>query len=469
MTAVDDSIDEPNETVTVEATVAQGTATAPDDVVRLTITDNDTTPTLTLTLAPASIAESGPGNHTDVTATLSHASSAPITVTVTATPTAPATTDDYMLNGSELTFTAGDTTSSGIVTLTAGDNDLDAPHKTVTVTGTVPQYSLGTIASAARTLTITDDDEPVVTLALSDATIREGETVDVTARLDKASSTDIAVTVTAEPVAPATTSDFRPSGGTLTFAAGQKTSPGKVTLTAADNDVDGPETKQVTITGTGPSGRTDITVADTLTLTIEDNDTRGVTLAAGGQPIPASGLAIPEGDTSTYTMKLDSEPTANVTIDVASNQTAVGVSPTSHTFTATNWQTAKSFTVRTQHDTNGDDLEATLTHTVTPAEGSDYTAETIDLEVTVNDDESPSTGATLSVNPMTVGEGAGRKVAVTGTLNRAVLLADVAMTVSVAGATATAADFAAVADFPPGDYGGEPDRHGDLHPDPRGR
>ena len=150
------------------------------------------------------------------------------------------------------------------MTLTAVNNDLDTPDKTVTVKGEVDSYGLpGTIAAATQTLTITDDDAPVVTLALSNSTISEGETVDVTATLSHESIADITVTLSAAAVDPATAADFTPSGSTLTFKVGDKTSTGDVTLTAVNDAVDGPETKEVTVTGTGPTDRSDITVVGT--------------------------------------------------------------------------------------------------------------------------------------------------------------------------------------------------------------
>ena len=452
LTAADDAIDEPDETVSVGATVTQGTATAPAAVL-LTIADTDNPPTLTLILTQASISENG--GVSTVTATLSHASSAAITVTVTAEPTAPATAADFTRSGTTLTFPAGDTTSpdTDTVTLTAVNNDLDTPDKTVTVKGEVDSYGLpGTIAAATQTLTITDDDAPVVTLALSNSTISEGETVDVTATLSHESIADITVTLSAAAVDPATAADFTPSGNTLTFKVGDKTSTGEVTLTAVNDAVDGPETKEVTVTGTGPTDRSDITVQNAVTLTITDNDTRGVKLEAEEQPIPAAGLSITEGDTGRYTVVLESQPTDTVEIAVASDDTAVHVSPTPLVFTTSNWKTHKTVTISTEDDADGEDLEATITHTVT---GGDYEANNVpaaDVAVTVTDDESPSTGATLSVNPTSVGEeeeDAGETVTVTATLNRAVLQQATEVTVSVTSGTAVSdTDFDAVPAFP---------------------
>ena len=452
LTAADDAIDEPKETVSVGATVMQGTATAPE-AVTLTIADTDNPPTLTLILMPPSISENG--EMSTVTAMLNHASSAKIEVTVSAEPMAPAVAGDFTLSGETLTFDPGKKSSAGDVTLTAVYKDLDAPDKTVTVKGEVKEYGLdGTIAPATQTLTITDDDAPVVTLVLSDAdnSIDEGETVNVTATLSHKSSDAIAVTVAAAAVEPATGADFTLRGSTLTFLAGQKASSGEVTLTATDKEVDGPDSKEVTITGTGPTDRSDITVQNAVTLTITDNDTRGVTLTAGGQPIPPEGLSIPEGDTDSYTVVLESQPTDTVTIRVASSETAVEVRPTELMFTTENWKTAQTVTIHTEDDADGDDLTATITHTVT---GGDYEANNVpaaDVRVTVTDDESPSTGASLSVSPTSVGEeeeDAGRTVTVTATLNRAVRTDPTEVIVSVESDTATAGtDFTTVADFP---------------------
>ena len=99
---------------------------------------------------------------------------------------------------------------------------------------------------------------------------------------------------------------------------------------------------------------------DKITLTITDDDTAGVTVSA------ASGLAVDEGGTATYTVVLDSQPTADVTITASSGDTdAVGVSPASHTFTASGWNQAQTFTVSGVADTDGDDESVGISHGVT--------------------------------------------------------------------------------------------------------
>ena len=131
----------------------------------------------------------------------------------------------------------------------------------------------------------------------------------------------------------------------------------------------------------------------------------------------------------------------------ASGDEDVTVSPESLTFTDSNWATGQTVTVSADGDVDGDDDTAEITHTVG---GGDYTSESAKpVDVTVIDDETASTTVTLSVHPASVAEEvSAREITVTGTLDQAPRAQATAVTVSVAGDTATAAaDFAVVADF----------------------
>ena len=129
LTPVNDDIDEPDETVTVD-----GSTTAGLDVTEttLTITDNDAPPTVTLALLENAISE---GETSRVTATLNHPSSEVTTVEVTATAVPPAVDNDFTLSGTSLTIPAGETESRGSATLTAQNNTEDEADKQVRVTG----------------------------------------------------------------------------------------------------------------------------------------------------------------------------------------------------------------------------------------------------------------------------------------------------------------------------------------------
>ena len=71
-----------------------------------------------------------------------------------------------------------------------------------------------------------------------------------------------------------------------------------------------------------------------------DNDTAGVSVS------PVSGNTTEAGGTATFSVLLTSQPTADVTISIASSDTTEGtVSTSSLTFTAANWNVAQQIVV----------------------------------------------------------------------------------------------------------------------------
>ena len=132
-------------------------------------------PSVTLQLMPTSISENG--RSATVTARLSHTSGETTTVTVSATAVTPAVSGDFTLSMNKtLTIGAGQAASTGTVTITANNNGVDAPNKTVMVMGTASN-SEGVTGPSDETLTITDDDAtPVITTAAL-IPVAENETV----------------------------------------------------------------------------------------------------------------------------------------------------------------------------------------------------------------------------------------------------------------------------------------------------
>ena len=132
-------------------------------------------PSVTLQLMPTSISENG--RSSTVTARLSHTSGETTTVTVSATAVSPAVSGDFTLSMNKtLMIEAGQAASTGTVTVTANNNGVDAPNKTVMVMGTASN-SAGVTGPSDETLTITDDDAtPVITTAAL-ILVAENETV----------------------------------------------------------------------------------------------------------------------------------------------------------------------------------------------------------------------------------------------------------------------------------------------------
>ena len=285
ITAVDNSVDEPHKFVTVAASVAGYEVVAPSSLT-LAITDDDGAPAVALDLSPSSISENG--GVAIVTATLSPPSSQPVTVEISASPEPPAVSGDFTITSpSTLTIAAGSTDSTDVVTITAVDNSVDAPDRSVTVSAAVTGRDV--TAPSSRTLTITDDEAaPTVTLVLSPSSIGEnGGAASVAASLSGPSYQDVTLAVSASPTSHAAGDDFTITpNNTLTIAAGSTHSTGAVTITAVDNSVDEPD-KSVTVSASA----TGYEVADpsSLALAITDDEATPVTLELSTHSIGENG------------------------------------------------------------------------------------------------------------------------------------------------------------------------------------
>ena len=76
---------------------------------------------------------------------------------------------------------------------------------------------------------------------------------------------------------------------------------------------------------------------------------------AAGVTVSETALTVTEEDTTgdSYTVVLDSQPTANVVVTVAGHSgTDVLPAPTTLTFTTMNWDTAQTVTVKGVNDTD---------------------------------------------------------------------------------------------------------------------
>src|SRR4029077_18470544 len=154
------------------------------------------------------------------------------------------------------------------------------------------------------------------------------------------------------------------SPASLTFTAANWSTAQTVTLTGVDDFVDDGDIAYTIVTAAGVSSDSNysgLNPAD-VSATHSDDDTAGFTVP------PTSGLTTTEaGGTATFTVKLTSQPTANVTIGLSSSNTAEGtVSPASLTFTAANWSTAQVVTVTGVDDTVKD---GDISYTITTAAG----------------------------------------------------------------------------------------------------
>ena len=222
----------------------------------------------------------------------------------------------------------------------------------------------------------------VAVMAVDPFAIAEGGTRPYTVRLRLAplGNVVIRVRVTGD-------RDVTVDESTLTFTPENWNTAQEVTVSAAQDDdgVDDTATITHSIVAAQTSNEYDSVAIDSLSVSVTDDETPGVTVSE-------TELRIDEGRTDTYVVRLDTQPTGNVRIAVSGGHDSVTVNPTAFTLSRSNWSRGQTITVRSRDDDRALPVSATLTHAIdTDATTADeYDSEAIaDVSVTIIDDEAP--------------------------------------------------------------------------------
>ena len=392
VTITDDTVDDDDETFTFTFTFTlsnpgSGAVLPASRSLRTTIMDDDV-PVLTVSFAAATYSVTE-GATVSVAVSLSAIPERSVTIPLTATNGTGATSSDYSIPSS-ITFAS--TEISKTLTFSATDDAVDEDNETVMLGfGTLPpRLTAGTTSQTA--VTIMDDDSRGLMLSATSLAVNENAFGTYTVALSSQPTTDVTVTVdgatgdVSMDTDPATTGDQT----TLTFTPTNWSTARMVTVTAADDD-DAVNDPAVTLTHTASGGDYASLTGPSLSVTITENDSRGVTLST-------TNLTVNEEDTESYTVLLDSEPTGNVTVTIGGTDNTditVDTDPattgdqTTLTFTPANWSTAQVVTVTAADDDDSvTDTAVTLTHT---ASGGDYASLTgPSLSVTIIENDAAS-------------------------------------------------------------------------------
>ena len=355
-------------------------------------------------------------------------STAPVAVSYTVGGTATSGTD-YTAPSGTLTLTAG--AASGTFTIaTRSDSVLDA-GETLLVTLTTATTTSGSVTASSTAVETTIVDAGTVTVSVvSDGAVEEGEPSTFTVSLSGTVSSVVEVGwSTSDGTATAGSGYSGVSSGTLTFAASATASQTVTVATREDELGEGPETFTVTLSGSGlPAGVSLGTASATGTITDDDPLSTAVTLSL-------SSSSVDEGAGPT---------TVEVTAELNESARPEAVTVTLARESAGAVRGTESFTFRPTDDNVSEGPETLQVTGTTPGSGLTVTA----AELTITDDDSAATEVGLTLMPSTVREDAGAtEVEVTATLAGAARPAETVLTVSVAGDTADAADFAAVNAF----------------------
>ncbi|MEG4361890.1 choice-of-anchor D domain-containing protein, partial [Microcoleus sp. C2C3] len=280
------------------------------------------------------------------------------------------TTGPTVANDGTLTYTPNGQPGTATVEVQLQDNGgtlnggVDLSDKaTFNITIPAPKVNL-----TASTTTASEAGKTAITFtATAEGNVVGNQTIDL-ALTGTASAADFTGTVPTQ----------------ITIPDGSNT--GQVTLTVNDdNIVEGAEIATLTISN--PSTGIGLGTTTNQSVTITDQGTAGITIA------PTTGLTTTEaGGKATFTVQLDSQPTADVTVGLTSDNTAEGtVSPTSVTFTSANWNVAQTVTATGVDDNlvDGDKTYNIVTAAATSTDPNYSGVDPADVVVTNTDDDVP--------------------------------------------------------------------------------
>lgn len=353
VTGVNDALDDGDQSWTITL----GAATSNDPVfsgidpsdVTGTTTDNDgpgvsVTPTSGLSVTEA-------GTTATFSVVLQSQPTASVTIPVTSSDTSEAT-----VSTATLAFTTGNWNTPQIVTVTGVNDVIDDGDVAWTITLGAATSTDGGYAgfdpSDVTGTTIDNDGAGVTVTPTSGLSVSEtGTTTMFTVVLQSQPTASVSIPVTSSDTTEATVST-----ATLTFTTGNWNTPQPITVTGVDDAIDDGNVNWTITLGAATSTDTGYAGFDPtdVTGTTVDNDTASFTVT------PTTGLVTTEsGGTATFTVRLNSQPTASVTIGVSSSDTGEGtVVPTSLVFDGTNWMTPQTVTVTGVDDAVGDGAQA---------------------------------------------------------------------------------------------------------------
>jgi len=158
LTAVQDTLDESNETVVLNiSNVSGGDGATENGTQQVTVTITDDDPEPSLSIADVSQSETDSNNNMTFTISLSAASGKTVSVDVNTSAGSATAGEDYAENGTTLTFTPGQTSKTFDV-LIGGDNDVE-PDEYFDVTLSSPVNA--TIADGSATGIIQNDEDSI--------------------------------------------------------------------------------------------------------------------------------------------------------------------------------------------------------------------------------------------------------------------------------------------------------------------
>jgi len=206
------------------------------------------------------------------------------------------------------------------------------------------------------------------------------------------------------PVTSSNTNEGRVTPATLTFTAKNYATPQIITVTGQDDSVvDRDQPYTVTVGPTKSDDTYYVGLTQTVKVTNKDNDSAYIV------PSTYSGTTTEAGGTATFGIRLNSQPTTNVTVTFTSSNANEGrVAPSNLLFTPSNWSTSQNITVTGVDDAIADgDVSFTIAVKGTNTTDPDYMYAATTLTVVNADNDKAEIKVTAAANLQT-NEGGGK-------------------------------------------------------------
>ena len=288
-----------------------------------------------------------------------------------------------------LSFASGNWDTAQAVTVT-GTEDVDTAAETASISYVVSGGDYEGFSLAAQAVAVTDDDMPGVTSSQSGAVeVTEGMAATYDLVLDTPPAAAVTVTMSSDDPAAATVT------GSLVFTVGNWDTPQTVTVTAVDDDDAAAETVRISyVISGGDYGA--VSLAPQI-VTVTDDDPRGLTSSQSGAVELTEG-----GAAATYTLVLDTLPSAAVTVIMSSDDPAAATVTGSLSFTTGNWDTAQTVTVTAVDDPDATTETVRISYVIS---GGDYGAVSLAPQLVTVTDDDPRGVTSSQSSPVELTEG----------------------------------------------------------------
>lgn len=240
---------------------------------------------------------------------------------------------------------------------------------------------------------------PGFTMGNTSLTVTEGSTGTLDVKLNASPLSNVVIDVSS-----GNTSEATVSPSSLIFSTSNWNTTQTITVTGVEDSVLSTDSSTLTLSVNDASSDNafDAIANQSVSLSLINNDSASFSVS------PASVNMLENGGTATANVVLGIQPNSDVVFNVSSSSsTEATVSPSSLTFTTSNWNTPQGVTITGVNDNHTGDDQATISIAVNAASSDDHFDALSAQTVTANLSDDDSAGFSLSATTMSIAENGG--------------------------------------------------------------